>query len=131
MHRAVEDRDRPTNVTDERGPATSSANFTEPGNVLREVHRILLRARRIPLPGPASVRLSTRWIPDTVTQQAMTQAGFTFSAAREFAARHGMTFHLDLSAEGARRYGVVIAADGSVDAAATEGLRAELRFYGP
>jgi len=32
-----------------------------------------------------------------------------------------------VSVEGARRYGVVIAADGSVDVAATEGLRAELR----
>jgi len=32
-----------------------------------------------------------------------------------------------VSAEGARRYGVVIAADGSVDAAATEALRADLR----
>ncbi len=32
-----------------------------------------------------------------------------------------------VSAEGAKRYGVVIAADGSVDAAATEALRAKLR----
>jgi N-methylhydantoinase B len=32
-----------------------------------------------------------------------------------------------VSAEGAKRYGVVIAADGSVDAAATDALRAKLR----
>jgi N-methylhydantoinase B len=32
-----------------------------------------------------------------------------------------------VSAEGAKRYGVVIAADGSVDASATEALRSKLR----
>ena len=32
-----------------------------------------------------------------------------------------------VSVEGAKRYGVVIAADGSVDAAATEALRTKLR----
>jgi len=104
MHKVVEDRGRPTNVTDDQDPATLKVNFTGPGGVVQEALRILLRARRTPLPGPAPARLSTRWIPDTVIQQAMTQAGFTFTAAREFAARHGMAFRLDLTPEGARRF---------------------------
>jgi N-methylhydantoinase B len=36
-----------------------------------------------------------------------------------------------VSAEGARRYGVVVTTDGEVDAAATETLRAEMRASRP
>jgi hypothetical protein len=104
MHKTTEDRDQRENVNGDRDPATSAVNFTVPGRIVQEARRILLQARRTPLPGPAPARLSTRWILDSVTQQAMTQAGFTFTAAREFAARHGMTLHLHLTPAGARRF---------------------------
>jgi hypothetical protein len=113
------------NVTNDRSPATLTVNSTCPGGVGQEAHQILLRARRTPRPGPAPARSSNRWIPDTVIQQAMTQDGFTFSAASEFAARHGMTFQVDLTPEGARRFsfrsgGSEIACSATIRGAFTE-----------
>lgn len=100
-----------------------------PDAAMEEARIIVLETRRTPRPGPALARRTNGWIRDSVIQQAMTQAGLTLAGARDFAARHGMTFHVDLTPEGARRYAFRVGDEDVVRSTTIRGAFTELAAH--